>query len=50
METTNNAQSDDLVTGQGKNIILGTTKELLYMRNAGDFQNDFKFSKFTEQY
>ena len=37
----NNAQSDDIAVGQGKNIILGTSKQLLYMRNAGDFQKVF---------
>ena len=37
----NNAQSDDIAVGQGKNIILGTSKQLLYMRNAGDYQKVF---------
>ena len=38
---TNNGQSDDIVVGRGKNIILGTSKQLLYMRNAGDYQKVF---------
>ena len=38
---TNNAQSDDLVTGQGRNLVLGTTKDLLYMRNITDWNKRF---------
>ena len=38
---TNNAQSDDLVTGRGRNLVLGTTKDLLYMRNITDWNKRF---------
>jgi hypothetical protein len=38
---TNNTQSEHIVVGQGKNLVLGVDKGLVYMKNITDWSKDF---------
>ena len=38
---TNNGQSESIAVGEGKNLVLGTDKSILYMRNITDWSKNF---------
>jgi hypothetical protein len=39
--TTNNQLAESIVVGEGKNVVIGTNKSLLYMKNITEWSKDF---------